>query len=66
MKHIINSAEGRKVNVTFTFDDGSTLVKNMDLQPYSRSAFDDKGREYLVFTDPLDDVNAYMKAWMEA
>lgn len=65
MKYQINSAEGRLVNVTFTFDDGSTLTKNMDLQPVSRSAWDDKGREYLVFTDPLDDVDAHMVAWME-
>lgn len=66
MKFKINSANGRIVNVTFTFDDKSTYTKTLDLQPVSHDELDEDGKLVLVFDDPMDDVKAYLSAFAMA
>lgn len=66
MKFNINSVEGRLLNVTFSFDDGTVLNKNLDLQPIGHDAIDDKGKPCIVKVDPLEDVKGYLENWMQA
>ena len=64
--HYIKSAEGRVLDVTFMFDDGTILNKKLDLQPIGYDAVDEEGRPTVLKRDPLDDVKGYMESWMQA
>ena len=67
MQYKITSAEGRKLTVNFTFDDGTVLTwKKMDLQPVGYDVPDEEGRIRLAFFDPMDDVKAFLENWMRA
>lgn len=54
----INSTEGRDVNVTFTFKDGTMLTETISLNPYFANS--DVAGETLKRIDPLDDVEAFL------
>lgn len=63
MKLKINSKEGRLVNFTITFEDGSERTKTMDLQPVGFDDVDEDGKPIIVFVDPLDDLVGYLKEY---
>lgn len=70
MNVLINSQQDRKLDVTFTFDDGSTLEKVFDLQPvgYDKLVTDEKGNvsKVLDFKDPLEDIEGWLKEYAQA
>lgn len=66
MEYKIKSAEGRVLDVTFMFDDGTILNKKLDLQPIGYDAVDEEGHPTVLKRDPLDDVKGYMESWMQA
>lgn len=66
----INSHEDQKIDVTFTFEDGSKLEKVFDLQPvgYDKEVEDEDGKvtKVLAFQDPLEDIETWLKGYAQA
>lgn len=66
MKYKINSADGRLINVTFTYDDGTVITKKLDLQPIGYDALDGEGKPIVLKYDPIDDVEKHLSDYMIA
>lgn len=66
MQAKINRSNGRQINVTFTFDDGSKLTQDVSLTPYAVDTTDEEGKIIQVMIDPLEDVSGFLKGYANA
>lgn len=66
MKAKINSINKKDINVTFTFDDSTTLTTTIAIVPYATNSVDENGKDIIVMVDPSEDMQIFLKNWGEA